>query len=810
MDNEFYKREARVTARSAAAEFHRLPMSLYSRRARPAFRPVLLLVLAAWGCHSVAQQELPSPALRTSPALAERIAPEVRPQLPIFVEGDRISGRPDIDTVIEGGAVLRRGDLVIRADRLDYDPPQDLARARGAVRVNRAGDVFEGPHLEMKVEAFEGFFTQPSYRFLASGGHGVASRIDFLDADRAVIHDATYTTCVREPGDTGWPQWMLTANQIRIDNVSQTAYARGALVRFFGVPVLPIPALSFPLTDRRKSGFLAPNLGVDNRSGLEYTQPYYWNIAANRDATLYPTIMSRRGIELGGDFRYLEPRYRGQVAAAVLPGDRLRDRDRWAWSVQHAQAIEGLVPGSMSLGLQVNRVSDDDYWRDFSRPRVVTSLTQRLLASDGQLNWGNGPFSATFRALKWQTLQDVTAPIVPPYDRLPQLQGRYTRPDLPFGMTGYVEGDLTRFQSTPSLTLQPDAQRSYLLARLARPWQAPGWFVTPRLQLHATQYQFAGSLADGRSAVQRTVPTFSLDSGLVFDRETVLFGRPLVQTLEPRAFYVYTPFRDQAGLPNYDSGRYDFNFATIYTENAYVGHDRIADNRLLTLGLATRLQDPVTGAELARVAIAQRLRFEDQRVVLPGESPAVDRLSDVLLGGSINWAPHWALDTTVQYNPKTSRSERVTLGARYNPTPYRVINAAYRTQRLLSEQLDLGWQWPINDLWGDRGQSLGAGRGQGGGRWYSVGRLNYSLKDRRLVDSILGIEYDGCCWIGRVVVERLDAGQSGANKRILLQLEFLGLTRLGSNAIGAFRTNIPRYQFLREQVDSRSRFMNYE
>jgi LPS-assembly protein len=785
-------------------------MPLQSRRVRLALRPVMLLVLAAWGPQGLAQQELPAPALRTSPSLGERIAPEIRPQLPVFVEGDRISGRPDLDTSVEGRAVLRRGDVVIRADRLEYEQSEDLARARGAVRVNRAGDVFEGPHLEMRLESFEGFFTQPSYSFLANGGHGRASRIDFLDADRAVIHDATYTTCVREPGDTGWPQWVLTANEIHIDNASETAYARGALVRFFGVPVLPVPALSFPLSDRRKSGFLTPNLGVDNRSGLEYTQPYYFNIAPNRDATLYPTIMTRRGVELGGEFRYLEPGFRGQLAAAVLPGDRLRDRDRWSWSLQHAQAITGLVPGAMSLGLQVNRVSDDDYWRDFRRPRVVTSLTQRLLASDGQLNWGLGPYAATLRLLKWQTLQDITAPIVPPYDRLPQLQGRYSRPDLPFGMIGYVEADYTRFQSTPSLTRQPDAQRSYMLARLARPWQAPGWFFTPRLQLHATQYQFDESLPDGRTAAHRAVPTISLDSGLIFERETLLLGRSLIQTLEPRAFYVYTPFREQSRLPNYDSGRFDFNFATIYTENAYVGHDRIADNRLLTLGLATRLQDPVTGAELARGAIAQRLRFDDQRVVLPGESPVVDRLSDVLLGGSINWAPHWTIDTTLQYNPKTSRSERVTLGTRYNPTPYRVVNAAYRTQRVLSEQLDLGWQWPINDLWGDRGQALGPGRGQGGGRWYSVGRLNYSLKDRRLVDSILGVEYDGCCWIGRVVVERLDAGQSGANKRILLQLEFLGLTRLGSNAVGTFRTHIPRYQFLREQVDSRSRFMNYE
>lgn len=753
--------------------------------------------------------EAPLP-LQATPQLREDIPSEARGQLPTFIEGERVFGRTDLDTVIEGGAVLRRGDTVIRADRLEYWQPDDLARARGNVRINRAGNIFEGPLLELKVDSYEGFFTEPRYRFLRNDAYGQASRIDFIDDKRALISDATYTTCQRTDEASWQPAWILTADRIHIDNEEETGRAEGAVLRFFGVPVLPVPGISFPLTEKRKSGLLPPTIGLDNLNGLEVTQPYYWNIAPNRDATFYPTVMTKRGVDLGGEFRYLERDYQGQLRASLMPTDSLRDRERWSYHLKHDGVLHTPVAGvgALGLNLNLNRVSDDNYWRDFSR--ASTSLTQRLLTSDGILSWGRGDFSFTARALKWQTLQDVSSPIVPPYDRLPQLVGRYTRNALPAGLEAYVEADYTRFESDRVLTGQPNARRGFTMAQLSRPWQAPGWFVTPKLQLHSRHYEFDAALPAGRRSAGVTVPTFSLDSGLVFERDAGYFGRSFRQTLEPRAFYVYTPYREQNFLPNYDSAYHDFSFGTIYTENAFGGHDRISDNNLLTLGATTRLFDADTGAEAARFGVAQRFRFKDQRVTLPGGAPVSERLSDVLLGASINWDPHWAFDSTVQYNPKTSRSIRSTVGGRYNPGPYRVVSAAYRLQRGASEQLDIGWQWPLNDLWGDRGRDLGPGRGQGGGRLYSVGRVNISLKDRRVVDTIVGLEYDACCWIGRVVLERLQSGTTSSNKRILFQLEFIGFTRLGSNALGALRENIPRYQFLREQVSPPSRFSNYD
>ena len=784
-----------------------------SRTSRESHAACSLLFLLALLAPADLLAQAPTPEqplhLKGSEMLQERLDPHNTKQLPTFVSGDRVTGRPDLETVIEGNAQLRRGGTLIRADRLEYYRPDDMARARGNVWVHREGSVFEGSLLELKLDSFEGSLIQPRYQFLRNQAHGSADRVDFIDDKRTVIRNATYTTCTRQPGPSWMPAWILRAASIRIDTDLNEGVAQDALLSFKGFPLLPIPALSFPLTDERKSGFLPPVIGFDNQSGLDLSVPYYWNIAPNRDATFFPAFMSKRGLDLGGEFRYLEANYQGVLRANLMPSDRLRDRSRWGLAFSHGGSIDAGFEAARDIRarLSLNRVSDDNYWRDF--PRATSSLTQRLLANDATLAWSRGPYSVDVRALKWQTLQDATAPITPPYDRAPQVALNYQQSILG-GFDVSLTGDFTRFQSDPLLTLQPNAHRTYARAQVSRTWGAAGWFLTPKLQLHATSYQFDTPLADGSRSAHRLVPTFSLDSGTIFERDANYFGRRFKQTLEPRAFFVSTPFRNQGLLPNYDSAANDFNFATIYTENAFGGNDRISDSRLLTLGISSRLIDPDSGVEAVRFGVAQRVRFRDQNVTLPGGLPVVDRISDLLLGASVNWNPQWSFESTLQYNSKNGESERATVGARYSPGNYRVVSAAYRLQRNASEQIDLSWQWPVNDLWGDQGQDLGPGLGQGVGRWYSVGRLNYSLRERKLVDSLIGFEYDAGCWLGRIVIERLQNSASSVNKRVLFQLEFVGFSRLGANPVARLRENIPRYQNLREQTTTPSRFGNYE
>ncbi len=798
--------------RASSAFFHLSPVALAV--CRLAFGAWLGLALAG-----PARSQAPAEdgaVLKGSPLLAEEVSRLPENKGPTFVFGDRLSGRPDLETVIDGHAELRRGASSLRADHIEYYQPDDLLKSRGNVRINNAGNRFEGPELEIRLDRFEGFFTTPSYRFLNNGGNGQAERVDFIDDKHFTARRASYTTCEKGNEESWKPAWQLTASRFDFDLDEEVGLATGAVVRFMDVPILGFPKVSFPLSDKRKSGLLPPTLGLGSLNGFELKQPYYFDIAPNRDATFSPTVMTKRGVDLAGEFRYLEPTYGGQLRASMMPGDKLRDRDRWSYSLQQQGAIDTGVPavGALGLNLNLNRVSDDNYWKDF--PLATGQVTQRLLAQEGTLSWSRGYFSSSVRALKWQTLQDVTSPIIPPYDRLPQITAAYTRIDAPLagmgdGFDWSVEGDYTRFSADKALTLQPNANRGFTRLQASRPWLWPAGFITPKLQLHATSYQFDGPLANGQTTASRVVPTFSLDSGLQFERDTSVFGRGFTQTLEPRAFYVRTPYRDQRLLPNYDSGLNGFNFATVFTENAFGGNDRISDANQLTLGLTSRLLDPKTGAEVVRMGIAQRLGFSDQKVTLPGVLPATDRISDLLVGTTVNWVPQWSFDGTVQYNPKIRQSEFSSISLRYSPSSYRTISAAYRLQRdVASKQFDVGWQWPINDLWGDKGQDLGAGRGQGGGRYYSVGRLNYSFPDRKLVDAVIGLEYDGCCWIGRVVLQRSQNSTVSANTRILFQLEMVGFSRIGASPLETLKSNVPRYQYLRDKISPPSRFTTYE
>jgi LPS-assembly protein len=752
--------------------------------------------------------------LKSSPMLAEEPSKTPESRGPVFVSGDKISGRPDLETVVEGHAELRRGATSMRADRIEYVQSDDQLKSQGHVYINNAGNRFEGPLLELKLDRFEGFFSSPHYSFLGRG-NGIAERIDFIDDKHLTAHRVSYTSCERDNEETWKPAWELTATRIDFDLEDESGVASDAVVRFKGVPILGFPEISFPLSDKRQSGLLPPTIGLDSLNGFELRQPYYFDIAPNRDATFSPAILSKRGVDLAGEFRYLEPDYKGQVGASLLPGDRLRGHDRWSYSLQHVASIDtGLsAVGRLGLNLNLNRVSDNDYWRDF--PIASGATTQRLYTQDATLSWSRGYFTSSLRMLKWQTLQDVASPIVPPYDRLPQLTATYSRIDAPLaglgnGFDWSVTGDYTRFSADESLTKQTNGNRLFTQLQISRPWLSPGWFITPKVQLHATSYQFDVPLANGATTATRVVPTFSLDSGLQFERPASFFGRSFTQTLEPRAFYVRTPFRDQSMLPNYDSGANSFNFATVFTENAFVGNDRISDANLLTLGVTSRLLDPVTGAEAVRLGLAQRLRFSDQNVTLPGALPVTDRVSDLLAGATINWVPQWAFDSTVQYNPKLRQSELASIGVRYNPGNYRTVSAALRRQRGISEQVDVGWQWPINDLWGDKGRDLGPGQGQGGGRYYSVGRLNYSTLDKQLVDAVVGVEYDGCCWIGRVVLQRSQSSTSTASTKLLFQLELVGFSRIGSSPLQTLKTNVPRYQYLRDTTSLPSRFTTYD
>ncbi len=811
-------------------------------------RALSWLVIGMFGGSSFAQSQAntsaPPLALRSSSLLQEKIPADTLKEVPTFVQSDKLNEQANFQTTLDGQVVLRRGALLLKADQIEYDQTDDLAKARGNVYINRAGFTYQGPELELHLDSFEGFFTQPSYQMQKNGMYGKADRIDFIDPDNSVLHNASFTSCSRKPGPNWMPDWFFESDKITMDMARNSAKLEGADVRFKGVP-LPLPSMEVPLTNERKSGLLAPSIGVDNISGLEYTQPYYWNLAPNRDITFYPTYWGTRGINLGTEFRYTEglapnPPFQGQMRFDWMEKDKLRDdAQRWRVNYTHSGLLNpSYAGGGLALAMNLNRVSDDNYWKDFAFNTNGSVGISRLLNSDVNLSWTNGSVTTGIRAQKWQTLQDLANTanrIAPPFDRLPQITAKLQRFNLPGGFDFSLDGDVTRFQSmrdydcsnasgTAYNNCAPNADRAVTWAQLSRPFVTPFGYITPKVQLHGRSYQFDGGLptsgfytntnSQGLTSASVTVPTFSLDAGMAFERETRLVSRSWTQTLEPRLFYVNTPFRNQNYLPNYDSDGNAFNYASIFTENAFGGHDRISDSKQVTIGVTSRFIDPETGAEGGRLGVAQRLRMQDQQVYLP-EDPSVAQagFSDILASASVNISPKWGVDSTLQIDQKTNNLLRRVVGARYHPGTYRTLNAALRTQNdttgtAISQQIDIGWQWPLHDLWGAADND--GGRGLGDGRWYSVSRVNYDYLNRKPVESIIGFEYDAGCWVSRVVAERLQVAEGVARQRILFQLEFIGFTRVGTNAMGSLVRNVPRYQSLNPASLSPSRFGNYD
>jgi LPS-assembly protein len=550
---------------------------------------------------------------------------------------------------------------------------------------------------------------------------------------------------------------------------------------------------------------LPPSINIDNRSGVELAVPYYWNIAPNRDATLAPRVLTRRGLGLDSEFRYLEPGFEGSAGLDWLPNDRVAHRSRESLQWQH----EGRIGDGLHYRGDLIRVSDDDWWKDF--PNANRSLTARLLplhlALERPFEIGGGVGLLYARATRWQVLQASDSFIASPYERSPQLGVR-----LGGRLGGWeyaLESEFNRFalpQGQELSTARPVGDRVHVLASLSLPFREAGWWLVPRAALNAATYGATAAQAStpAQARAARTIPSFSLDAGFELERDAQAFGRPLHQTLEPRVLYVNTPYRAQSQLPNYDSAAKDFNFVSLYTDNAFSGVDRVSDAHEITAGMTTRLVDAASGAEALRLGLAQRYLLRTQRITAqadgtPDGQPLTQRLSDLLLLGSTSVLPSWTLDSTLQYSPDVSRLARSTVGARYSPGPFRTVAATYRLTRGVSEQLELGWQWPLAGA-ASAAQARPAAGGCGGS-WYSVGRVNYSMKDSRVTDSVLGLEFDAGCWIARIVAMRVSTGLSEATSRLGIQLELTGLSKLnvGSNPLQVLKDNIPGYRLLREE-----------
>ncbi|HTE16604.1 MAG TPA: LPS-assembly protein LptD, partial [Burkholderiales bacterium] len=578
---------------------------------------------------------------------------------------------------------------------------------------------------------------------------------------------ASFTTC--EPGNDGW---QIRAKDLQIYREKGMGIARDATVELEGIPFFYTPYLSFPLQRERKSGFLAPHYGSSSTSGFELSVPYFWNLAPNYDLTLTPRVMSKRGLQLRSEFRYLQPQYEGKVFYEVLPDDRVADRTRQLFALKHTHNLWNNWIGTVDY----SRVSDSRYFTDLSTKVTLTSQT--YLSQQGSLSrggtWGeNGTYTLTGLVQNWQTLQtDPLAPLTPPYSRRPQLSfaaqnSILRRGDFDF-QSSYVDFDHPTLVRGKRLMAYPS---------VSWPLQSAAAYLTPKLGVHMTRYYIDHNTSTLSNA-SRVLPIATLTSGLTFERNTNIFGNAYTQTLEPKAYYVYIPYKDQNRIPNFESGLQDINFATIFSENQFSGHDRINDANQLTLGASSRLIDPKTGIEVLRVGLAQRYYFRPQEVTLPGVPPRSNQSSrsDLLAVLSGRVATNVTADVGWQFNTDTSQTQRSNISVRYQPQQGKLLNLAYR-QNVPSaiRQFDVSGQWPI------------------AGNWSAVGRWNYSTQDRRVLEGLGGLEYDGGCYFFRVVAHRVSTATNTSNTAIFVELELNGLTRVGSNSLDLLRRNVGGY-----------------
>jgi LPS-assembly protein len=747
-----------------------------SSRRRVPLAAVVLLAFhanAAWPQAPDATQ--PPLRLRLERLLDER--PETfKAETPIYARARRIEGSAEQQIILEGDAEVRRSGTVLRGDRIVYTQATDEVNVEGNARVFREGAVFAGPRLDFRIEAQTGAMPDAKFSYAPRKGRGDASLIEFLGNQQARMLQARFTTCA--PGDEAW--W-LQADRIEIDALEEEANATVAKLYFQGIPILASPVLGFPVGDRRRSGFLTPSFGLSSTLGTDIRVPYYWNIAPNHDYTLTPRFMSKRGVLLGNEFRFLEPTTRGVFVYDVLPNDRRADRSRDLVSLRQEYA----APSGVAAGLNYNRVSDDNYFVDFSESIVDSS--NRVLPQDVFVGYNQAYWNVATRVTKNQTLQDPLSPIIKPYERVPQVTANgYVADWRGFELVAALDG--TRFDH-PSLET---GDRYFADLRASYPWLAPGWFVVPKLRLSSTFYDLDPQLHSADPKPTRTLPIASVDAGLIFDRPIEWFGRRAQQTLEPRLFYAYIPFRDQSTLPNFDSALAELNYAQLFAENIYSGYDRIAEANQLTLALATRVLDDETGAERVRAAIGQRYYFSPQRVTLPGETPRTGEATDLLAAITALLGVSWAVDLAAQYSTESSDIVKATAGVRWQPRRSSVISAYYRYRVDDIHQIDVATQWPLSN------------------HWYAVARLNYSMRDDRVIDALAGFEYKADCWLLRFALHRFATATDTATTSFYLQLELSGLTSVGTNAATLLQRNIPGYQLLNPLPRQPGRFEYYE
>ncbi|MGH8581933.1 MAG: LPS-assembly protein LptD [Gammaproteobacteria bacterium] len=690
----------------------------------------------------------------------------------VGISADRVKASEGRRSTFIGNVDLVKDQQAVSADLLSYHEESEVVEAHGRIRIWDPALFWTGEHGRLNLRSDETRLSAGSYQLMGRRGRGAAEsiRVDSRNS-RTFLQDVDYTTC-----DGEVPDWQINASEMEIDHTEEWGTAKHVFLELWDIPVLYVPYLSFPISEKRKSGFLPPTFGESSDTGADLAVPYYWNIAPEHDATLTPRVLSQRGVMLGGQYRYLIGNDgRGQADVEFLPVDsEFEDDSRSLFAFTHQQSFFG---GRVGFYADYNRVSDDQYFEDLGN-NLATSST-RFLPQHAVLSYGGRGWSVFGRVLAFQTVDPTVSGTLDPYERLPQVLFRTTtrERDRTINLSFFSEGTYFTRDSGPVGT------RIDLGPTLSFPLYSPATFLVPRLTVRHTHYFLADT--DGPNSPNRTLPIVSLDSGALFERDLSFFDTPFLQTLEPRIFYLYIPDSEQDDIPIFDTGRYDISFARLFREDRFTGADRIGDANQVTLALTSRVIDDGTGTERARARIGQIYYFDKRDVDLPNTPESDDPYSEIVgeLGARV--ADGLSARAEAIWNPNDTSLNKGSVGLRYWPDPLTIVNAEYRVRRDIRglgrtdvDQSDISFRLPVTP------------------NWSVLGRWNFSFDTEETLEAVGGVEYDSCCWGVRAVSRRFLSTASGEfDNAFYIQLELKGLAGIGRNAGSFVKRSIPGYEY---------------
>lgn len=650
-----------------------------------------------------------------------------------------------------GNVEMFRGDQHIATERLIFDPVEELVTVPGPIAYDDQQVWLRGEEARYSLKEESGYFSMIDYGITGTSANGHADWAELEGGHTTRLHGLNYTTC---PGDE--PDWQLLAKELELQHDEGVGSARGARLEFKGVPVLYVPWFTFPIDDRRKTGFLYPRIGYNSDLGAEIGIPWYWNIAPNQDMTLEPRWFSERGFLLTGEYRLMSRRTFNSVNVDYMQDDRQTDETRYRYKINHA----GSISARWRTSIAVDRVSDDRYFQDFG-----TSLNQtarQFLRSSAMLTGVGRYWNFEFMADDFQVLDESITPENEPYRRLPRIAYWL---DRPIGATNLVFGldsELVAFDRDVSVT----GARLDLYPNLYWDKYNRWGFVKPRVGYRHRSYELDyGDIPEDESPSSGSVIA-SLDAGLIFDRFTSDGG---YQTLEPRLFYLYVPNEDQDDLPVFDTGEFTFGFSQLFNSNRFAGGDRQGDANQLSLAVSTSKFDSHNGSTVWSLGIGQIFYYEDRRVQLDDQPVADQDLSPFLAEFTWFISPSFSTTAGLQWNWDQSELDMGMLGLRYTGTRGQRATFEYRYRNERVDQFDFRIFWPINE------------------RWRVLSRLNYSFADDDLLEIQGGVEYESCCWAFRTVLRRYLKNRDGEYRDgIYLELNLKGLANIGSGTRSLF------------------------